>query len=159
MAEDTKRNGSGAGFFRSLSFKLVVSYILLVLLGVVVVLALIDLAILVFEEIMKPPFPLVKVADLQELLGNFLNVMIAFELLDSVRAYIRHRHFHVETVVLVSILAVARKVIVLDIHELAGLTIIGIAAIFVALCGGYFLLRRCPPRTREEEEHYEATCE
>lgn len=126
------------------------------MLVVVVTLAIIDLGMAIYKEIIEPPFLLIGVDSLQYLLGFFLWILIAIELLDSVRSYLRHRHFHVEAVLLVSLIAVARKVIVLDIHELSGVTIIGTATLIITLCGGYFLLRRCPPRTKEEMGRYES---
>ena len=47
-------------------------------------------------------------------LGAFLLVLIGVELLDTIKAYFRENAIHVEIVVLLAIIAVARKVILLD---------------------------------------------
>jgi uncharacterized membrane protein (DUF373 family) len=39
-------------------------------------------------------------------------------------------------------IAIARKVIILDVKELSSLTLIGIGAIVLALSTGYYLLKR-----------------
>ena len=49
---------------------------------------------------------------------------------------------HVEVVLSVAIIAIARKVIILDVKDLAPLTLLGIAAITFCLCAGYYLLRK-----------------
>jgi len=75
------------------------------------------------------------------LLGYFLLVLIGLELLETIKAYLNKREFHVEIIVLV-----ARKVILLDTTTAGEL--IGIALIIIALCGGYYLIRRAgPPRS------------
>jgi LPXTG-motif cell wall-anchored protein len=43
---------------------------------------------------------------------------------------------------MVAMIAIARKVIILDIKELPSLTLIGIGVIVVSLSAGYYLLTR-----------------
>jgi uncharacterized membrane protein (DUF373 family) len=42
----------------------------------------------------------------------------------------------------VAIIAIARKVIILDVKEVESLSLFGIAAIVIALTAGYFLMKR-----------------
>jgi uncharacterized membrane protein (DUF373 family) len=74
------------------------------------------------------------------LLGYFLLVLIGLELLETIKAYLDKREFHVEIVILVAIIAIARKVILLESPDTGEL--IGIALIIIALCGGYYLVHR-----------------
>ncbi|MFH1639855.1 MAG: phosphate-starvation-inducible PsiE family protein [Chloroflexota bacterium] len=140
---------------RNLNYERVVNFLLMGLMGVVTTLSFLDLVYIVFLEIISPPILIIKVESLQHLLGLFLWVIIALELFATIRAYVRHHHFHVERIILVSVTAVARKVIVLDWHELEGGMIAGIAFVIISLCAGYFLMRRSPPRTTQEEEKFE----
>jgi len=78
--------------------------------------------------------------ELFDLLGYFLLVLIGLELLETIKAYLDKREFHVEIIILVAIIAIARKVILLGSATTGEL--IGIALIIIALCGGYFLVRR-----------------
>jgi uncharacterized membrane protein (DUF373 family) len=50
----------------------------------------------------------------------------------------------------VAIIAIARKVIILDLKEVDSLSLIGIASIIVALTVGYFLMRRSQSRDKAE---------
>lgn len=56
--------------------------------------------------------------------------------------YIEEDIIHVEVVVLVAIIAVARKIIVIDYYSISYEILFGIAAFMISLCVGYFLLKR-----------------
>ncbi len=63
----------------------------------------------------KSPLPLLlDNHELTDVLGVFLLVLIGVELLDTMLEYFRENTIHVEIVVLLSIIAIARKVILLD---------------------------------------------
>ena len=68
-------------------------------------------------------------------------VLIGLELLETIRAYISEHVVHAEVVIEVAIIAIARKVIILDVKELDPLALIGIAAIIVALGGVYWIIK------------------
>ena len=55
--------------------------------------------------------------------------------------YLIQKTIHVEVVFTVAMIAIARKVIILDIKEVPSLTLIGISAIIAALSTGYYLLK------------------
>jgi uncharacterized membrane protein (DUF373 family) len=71
----------------------------------------------------------------------FLLVLIGIELLEIVKIYLVQKTVHVEVVFTVAMIAIARKVVILDIEEIPSLTLIGIGAIIVALAVGYYLLK------------------
>ena len=49
---------------------------------------------------------------------------------------------HVEIIFLVAIIAITRKVIILDVKMMEPLTSIGVASIILALSIGYYLLKK-----------------
>lgn len=49
----------------------------------------------------------------------------------------------------VAIIAIARKVIILDVKDLSGLALVGIAAIILALSIGYYLIRKKGERLKD----------
>jgi len=51
-------------------------------------------------------------------LACFLNVLIALEILENITAYLRKHVVQVELVIVTSIIAVARKIIILDFEKL-----------------------------------------
>jgi len=70
----------------------------------------------------------------------FLLVLIGVELLETVKMYLTKKTVHVEVVFTVAMIAIARKVVILDIKEVPSLTLIGIGTIIMALSAGYYLL-------------------
>ena len=59
--------------------------------------------------------------------------------------YFRDHSIHVEIVVLVAIIALARKVILLDLSKYGPLTLIALGFLILVLGATYFLVRRAGP--------------
>jgi uncharacterized membrane protein (DUF373 family) len=116
--------------------------ILIVLMAILLGLATLELAYKTVVSFLTSDSFLIDINDIMELFGIFLLVLIGIELLDTIKIYLRKNVVHVEVVILVAIIAVARKVIVLDFDKYSGLEIIGIALIIVALSLGYFLIKK-----------------
>lgn len=95
-------------------FERVINVALLSMLAIVVLLATIDLGWLIIKDLVTPPMLLLDVDELLELFGAFLLVMIGVELLDTVKTYVTEKAVHVEVVLLVAIIAVSRKVVLLE---------------------------------------------
>ena len=74
--------------------------------------------------------------------GGVLILLLGLELMATVRMYLKEHVIHVEAVFLVALIAVARQVIELDYAHASVGVLVGIAAILLALSGGYFLLRK-----------------
>ena len=120
-------------------------FIVITLLGMmalVVLLSAVELAVLIFEQLIIPPFMLLDMNKLLKIFSFFLIVLIGLELIEVIKVYLVDEQVHVEVIFLVAIIAVARKVIVLDVNKLDPLTLIGVAAIILALSGGYYLLKQ-----------------
>ena len=80
------------------------------------------------------------------------------KLLDTIKAYFSENTIHVEIVVLLAIIAIARKVILLDPTSVSGtdfgLELTGIGAVVLGLAGGYYLIKKAgsPMRMASEEK-------
>lgn len=122
-------------------FERAITSALLVLMACVVLLATIELAWILVKDVLTPPVFLLEIDELLELFGLFLLVLIGIELLHSVKTYIVRREFHLQTVLTVAMIAVARKIIVLEPKELPEGTLFGIAALVIALAVGYYVMR------------------
>jgi len=124
---------------------------LMVMMALVLGLATIDLAWLIVKDILQPPLILLSIEQLLEIFGLFMLVVIGIELLETImKTYITQGQPHFEVVLSVAIIAIARKVIILDIKEVDSFSLIGIAAIVLALTGGYFLMKK--GRSFKDEE-------
>ena len=77
-----------------------------------------------------------------EIFGFFLLVLIGLELLESMRVYLVKGVVHVQIVLEVALIAVARKVIILDIEKYAGLTLLGFAALILGVAVAFHFIMR-----------------
>lgn len=124
-------------------FEKVIAYTLIGLMALVLLLTTVELAWIIMQDIISPPLFLLEVEELLDIFGLFLLILIGVELIDTIRkTYLTENVIHVEVVVAVAIIAIARKVITLDFKELSGVTVLGVAAIIISLSAGYYLLRR-----------------
>ena len=127
------------------SFERVITRILLVMMAVVVVLATIEVIWVVIKDVLTPPVFLLEIEELLDLFGLFLLVLIGLELLYSVKIFIEQREIHVESVLSVALIAVARKIIILDPKDQTEGILLGIAALVLALVIGYYVVKRSHP--------------
>lgn len=123
-------------------FERAIAVTLIGLMGTVVLLATLDLVWLIVKDVTSPPVLLLEIDELLELFGFFMLILIGLELMETIRAYLVEHVVHAEVVVEVAIIAIARKVIILDIKEYASLSLIGIAAIIVALAVAFLIIKR-----------------
>lgn len=111
-----------------------------------VVIATGELAYLLIKDLLAPPMDLLTISELLEVFGFFMLILIGIELMDTVKAYITENHVRGQSVIMVALIAIARKVIVLDPKQYTEGTLLAIAAIILALGLGYWLVRE---RNRE----------
>jgi uncharacterized membrane protein (DUF373 family) len=107
-----------------------------------VLLSTVELLIILVVELLKPPKYLLGIDNLFEIFGFFMMILIGLELLDSIRTYLDDNLLHVEVVFLVAMIAIARKVIILEVKDLEPLVLVGIASIIVALALGYYFVKK-----------------
>jgi len=116
-------------------------YIVIGLLGMmilVIFLGTVELGVILVEQMLKPPrFILLDINEMLAIFGFFMMVLIGLELIETIKVYVVREMVHVEVILLVAIIAIARKIIVLDVKTLPPLTLVGIAAIILALSAGY----------------------
>ncbi len=117
-------------------------YTLIVMMAGVLVLATIELGYFLWKSMLQSSSLFFELDDLMDLFGVFLLILIGIELLDTIKVYLRQNVVHVEVVVLVAIIAIARKVVVMKIEDLEGMMIIGIAVLIVSLSVAYYLIKR-----------------
>jgi len=115
---------------------------LIVMMGLTILLATIELAWLIIKDVITPPVILLEIHELLDIFGLFLLVLLGIELISTLKTYLTENEVHVEVVFAVALIAIGRKVIILDVKELSSLSLIGIASIIISLSVGYFLVKR-----------------
>jgi len=122
-------------------FEKVITTTLVVLMAIVVLMATIELGWIIVKDIITPPVFLLDIPELLDIFGLFLLVLIGVELLETIKAYIKDNVVHIDVVLTVAMIAIARKVIILDVKELPSMTLVGIAAIIVSLAAAKYYYR------------------
>lgn len=123
-------------FERFIITSLIVMMILTILLGTI------ELGWLILRDIYTPPIVFLDIQELLDIFGLFLLILIGIELMHTLTIYLSRNEVHVEVVFTVALIAVGRKVIILDVKELSSLTLIGIGVIIIALSVGYYFVKR-----------------
>ncbi len=121
-------------------------YGILLLMSIMLILSFVDLLVEIVRQVIQPPFLLIDTETLMELFSIILVLLIGIELLETIKLYLKEDTIHVELVILVAIIAVARKVIIWDFTKYEVKELIGISVILLALGITYLLLKRADLR-------------
>ena len=119
-----------------------IAIFLLVLMGIVVIAATLEVAYEIVTGLMQPPGLFLGVTELIDTFGLFLMVLIGLELMTSIKMYLTEHTIHAEMMFLVALTAVTRKVVILDATKTEPMIVFGLAFLILALSGGYFLIRK-----------------
>jgi uncharacterized membrane protein (DUF373 family) len=114
---------------------------LLVLMGVVVISGLLEVAYVVIGDLFQPPGFFLGVADLFDIFGLFLMVLIGLELMTSIEMYLDNHTIHAEMMFLVALTAVARKVVILDANKIEPMVVFALGFLVITLSAGYYLIK------------------
>jgi uncharacterized membrane protein (DUF373 family) len=122
-------------------FEKVITLVLIGMMAFVIVLSIVDLAWLLIKDILSSPAMLLDTSELLEIFGTFLLVLIGIELIETIKTHHENSAIRAEVIILVAIIALARKIITLDFKVLPGGTLLGIAALVLALGATYHLIK------------------
>jgi uncharacterized membrane protein (DUF373 family) len=123
-------------------FERLIIFALLIMMAVVILLSTIDLGRLLITDILEEPVFVLSVNQLLDIFGFVLLILIGVELVETIKAYLNEHVVHIEIVMEVALIAIARKVIILDVKELSPSTLYGIAGVILALSIGYYLEKK-----------------
>lgn len=116
--------------------------VLAILMVVVIMLGIGDVVYVLYQRLMAPPVFLLNINDIFYTFGAFMAVLIAIEIFINIRLYLESNDFPVKLVVATALMAIARKVIVLDVEKMTPDYILAIAATVLALGVTYWLLHK-----------------
>ena len=120
--------------------EVIVAKLLSLFMIIVIFATLGDLAIFIFQEILSPKEGSFS-KTLFQIFGLFLNVLIALEILENITGYLKKHVLQVELVIVTSLIAIARKIIILDLKVTEGIEIIGLGIAILALSISYWIIR------------------
>jgi uncharacterized membrane protein (DUF373 family) len=115
---------------------------LLVLMGIVVAAATVEVAYEVVTGLIDPPGFFLGVTELFDVFGLFLMVLIGLELMTSIHMYLDDHKIHAEMMFLVALTAVTRKIVILDTGKTEPMVAFGIGFLVITLAAGYYLIKK-----------------
>ena len=119
------------------------SFIVLILMTIIVAIAIVELGIILYLDLFDPKDDVLflEIDEMFRIFGFFFIILIGFELVETIEMYFKDNVIHAEVVLLVAVIAVARKVILLDLEKYDPLAIIGLGLIILSLGGCYWFIK------------------
>lgn len=114
--------------------------LLALLMVVVILLGVADVCYVMYTRLMAPPVLLLDVGDIFKIFGAFMVVLIAIEIFINIRLYLGSSTLPIKLVIGTALMAIARKVIVLDLDNTTSIYVFAIAAVVLALGVAYWLV-------------------
>ena len=123
-----------------------VSKVLSIAMVVVILVSLYDLIKFLVVNFLIPEIVSPTIGDFTSALftifGLFLNVLIALEILENITAYLKKHVIQVELVIVTSLIAIARKIIILDLQKTGAAELAALAAAITALAISYWVIKQ-----------------
>lgn len=116
--------------------------VLAVMMTFVIIMGVVDVGWMIYERLMASPVMILTMSDMLATFGAFMAVLIAIEILVNITVYLREDVIHVKIVMATALMAIARKVIILDIDQVSPEYIYAIAAVSLAISIAYFLVHK-----------------
>ncbi len=116
--------------------------ILAILMVLVIIWGIGDVMYVLYQRLNTPPFFLLNINDIFQTFGAFMAVLIAIEIFVNIRLYLGTEVLPLQLVLATALMAIARKVIVLDTDRVTPETIFAIAAVVLALGISYWLIAK-----------------
>ena len=122
-------------------FEFVIGRILTLIMVIVVISTTFNLAWTIAIDLLIPPYGRFGL-ELITVFGLILDVLIAMELLENVSVYLKRNVLQLELVIATALIAISRKIIVLDFPSTSAEKLIGLATAILALALSYWLVRK-----------------
>lgn len=114
--------------------------LLALLMTFVIILCVADVVFVLYQKLSQPPTLLLELNDIFVVFASFLAVLIAIEIFANITLYLRDDVIHIRLVVATALMAIARKVIVLDFSKLDPQYVYAIGVVVLALGVTYYLV-------------------
>ena len=109
---------------------------LLIISGVV------DVVYVYYQNLIEPPMFLLEISDIFQTFASFLVVLIGIEIFQNIVVYLRTDVIPMQLVLATALMAVARKIIVVDFKVLSPMYIFALGFVVLALGITYFLINK-----------------
>ncbi|MBN2644697.1 MAG: phosphate-starvation-inducible PsiE family protein [Desulfuromonadaceae bacterium] len=114
--------------------------VLSVLMTMVILWGVADVVWVLYTKLTSPPLFMLTNSDILATFGAFMAVLIAIEIFVNIVIYLREDVIHVKIVLATALMAIARKVIILDFDKISPEYIWATAGVTLATSIGYVLV-------------------
>ena len=114
--------------------------ILALIMTAVILWGVVDVCWVLYQKLMTPPLFLLTISDILATFGAFMAVLIAIEIFVNICIYLREDVIHVQIVMATALMAIARKIIILDFNKVSSDYVWAMAGVIFAMSIGYFLV-------------------
>jgi uncharacterized membrane protein (DUF373 family) len=125
--------------------------VLALLMAIVILWSVIEV---VFVMLIKAKEPYLLVMNMDEILtifGAFLVVLIAIEIFINIILYLKKDMSHLKLVIATALMAIARKVIILDYDQVHDWHMVGMGVLILSLGFAYWFISRTPSTSISQE--------
>ncbi len=116
----------------------------------VIIMGVVDVGWMIYQKLMDAPKFILTISDMLATFGAFMAVLIAIEILINITIYLREDVIHVKIVMATALMAIARKVIIMDFDKLEPAYIYAIGAVVCAMSLGYWLVHKLPRESYDD---------
>jgi uncharacterized membrane protein (DUF373 family) len=121
-------------------FETWINWAVLIMMAVVVLLLAVGFAVDLGRDILTYPTGMLGNEQMYAIFSDLLVILIGLELMHTVKVYLQDHTVHVEVILAVALVALARKVIAVNLKDQA--STVGLALLIIALAGSHWLLRQ-----------------
>jgi len=114
--------------------------ILAVLMTIVILWGVADVIMVLYQELKTPPVMMLTISDILTLFGAFMAVLIAIEILINIIIYLRDDVIHLKIVMATALMAISRKVIIMDFTSISAEYVFAVAAVALSMSVSYWLV-------------------
>jgi len=118
--------------------------ILAILMTFVIFMGVIDVGWTIYQKLGNKPLFILTVNDMLATFGSFMAVLIAIEIFVNITIYLKDEIIHVKIVIATALMAVSRKVIILDLKVVTAEQMYGLGILIIALSIGYWVVLQLP---------------
>lgn len=129
--------------------------VLAVLMTIVIWLGVVDVIWVLYNRLFRTkPLYILEIHDILLTFGTFMAVLIAIEIFMNIVLYLRHDVIHVKLVIATALMAIARKVIILDFKETSATEVLALGAVLLATAIAYWIVYRYTPPSELDTSHH-----
>ncbi|MBF0233045.1 MAG: phosphate-starvation-inducible PsiE family protein [Desulfamplus sp.] len=114
--------------------------VLAIIMTAVIIWGVIDVGWVLYEKLITPPKFLLTISDILDTFGAFMAVLIAIEIFVNISIYLKEEVIHVQIVMATALMAIARKIIILDFTKISSDYVWAMAGVIFSMSIGYFLV-------------------